>query len=401
MPLAHFTHNGRIFLTDEFGYLYLPFHGMIIALPYDEATFLRRCETQTPDALIQSGEYDETDAQIFTEYLARIQEEKNCFNYKYNETYYVRDFQNIDIIFNFVLNCEGIDRLSDAARQFFRDVVSSNAYKANVVHFALLGGDTATQIAIRDALEALSADLGKTFVYSSTEKSLARRDTNIVAQNSAVRVCDDDAAPYDLLEGFLRWLHIGDGDAALEMPPDIDERLSAAFPAFMDAAARAPQRFKRLLGAVFQFAHNQKRFFNCAAGINSITCDLATDEVRGCQNDTPCIGTLSDGLTAEARKTYFRGSAIHRDKCLTCWCRYFCAGGCRLNTAPPDCDAIRTVYDQIGRLNFKLQEVNRKFLTSRLYEEIQSYHECLFTLHHDSCVMDKALQGPKKLGRPS
>ncbi|TCS60565.1 hypothetical protein [Varunaivibrio sulfuroxidans] len=395
MPLPHFTHKGRIFLTDEFGYLYLPFHGMIVALPYDEAVFLKRCETQTPDALIKSGEYDETDAQIFTEYLARIQKEKNCFNYKYDEKYYIKDFQNIDIIFNFVLDCDGVYALSDDARQFLHDIILTHAYKANAVHFTLLGGDAAGQAEVRDALDLLSARLEKQFIYSSTQEELRQQETHIIAQNDTAQARDDEAAPYDLLERFLTWLHIGTVDAPLDIPHDLGERLAAALPAFMDAAAHSPRRFKRLLRAVLQFAQNRKRFFNCAAGINSVYCDLAHGGVHGCKKDPARIGTLSEGLHDATRKAYFRGSVIHKDKCLACWCRYFCAAGCRLNAAPPDCTAIRAVYEQIGQLNFKLQETNRKILTSSLRNEIQSYHECLFTLYHDSCVMDKV---PERLG---
>lgn len=407
MPLPHFTHNGHIFLTDAFGYLYLPFPGLMIPLPYDEALFLKRCEEHPPDALVAAGRYEEAEAQAFCEYLSTLQEKHNCFNTKYNERFYIQDFRNIDIIFNIVL-VGGHDGklgggpggglgggLDDDARRFLSDIVSTHATKANAVHFALINASADTQARLRDALDDISARTGKPFVYSCRHKSMARTDTHVMEQTPVAHGDNGAGAPYDLLERFLRRLHIADEPTFPDLPADLDARLDTAFPAFEAAARDTPKRFARLLGAVFQFAQNRKRFFNCAAGINSLTCDLASGEIRACTKAPSALGTFADGLETAARAALFRAPPIHRDDCLACWCRYFCAGGCRVTATPPDCAQVRTVYAKIGMISLRLQEKGSDLFDAPLYSEIQSYHECLFTLHHDSCVMDRV---SKRLG---
>lgn len=389
MPLDHFTHKGRIFMTEDFGYLYLPFHGMMIPLPYDEAIFLKRCETQSPESLIESAVYTEGEAQAFNAYLSRIQAEKNCFNYRYNEKYYIRDFQNIDILFNFVLGCDGVKSLDATSKQFIRQLIPSKAYKANAIHFTLLGGVSVVQKEIRNSLDELSAEIEKPFIYSSSELELKRQGTYYLPLAPKSDRYDDEAVQYDLLESFLAGLQTGVEVEAVDIPEDIGARLDATLPAFKGTAVTNPHRFKRVLRAVFQFVKNQKRLFNCAAAINSIYCDLASGKIHGCKYDATGIGTLSEGLNASGRKAYFNNSIMKKDECLECWCRYFCAGGCSLNTAPPDCDTIRTVYDQIGLLSFKLRENDQQLLTPSVYGAIQSHHECLLTFYYDSCIMDK------------
>jgi len=139
---------------------------------------------------------------------------------------------------------------------------------------------------------------------------------------------------------------------------------------------------------VEQFINKQKRYFACGAGRSGVAISAIGDIYlchRFVGQEKYCLGNVFD--KSIQRDLYQSSPVKHNIKCIECFAKYFCAGGCYhdnlgmtgsiFSPARDMCSFMRNLTSYAGMISCKLKKEDIEYLVNN---KIILKKECLFDL---------------------
>ena len=123
----------------------------------------------------------------------------------------------------------------------------------------------------------------------------------------------------------------------------------------------------------------ERLYYSCGVGKSSVAVSNS-GEIFPChrfvgQQDL-VMGTIFDGSKFESMNQFYDAFVDNLPKCMNCWIRYYCGGGCLYhnkaytgNIYEPetsDCEETKSLYKGLMHIYCNLDEENKEYLLSKL-----------------------------------
>jgi uncharacterized protein len=100
--------------------------------------------------------------------------------------------------------------------------------------------------------------------------------------------------------------------------------------------------FRKMLGRILRARHAGTE---CGAGNGYVTVS-PDGTIHACHREGTPVGGDADGVDEQARWAWWDNRVYTRPRCMTCWARYLCGGGCRQGRSAGRCRAQRIMLKE-------------------------------------------------------
>ncbi len=313
-----------------------------------------------------------------------------------HERNFIFDFNNINFIWELLIKIDcDLNEIQSMDYKFIQIVnfLMKYSYRTKLCHLALTGENHVTLAysleRIKESFKFKNKTIFYTILSSESISQFQEEDqTTFYLEKPKIHQYSKDEEPLSDVEKYLLFWRYGGDEPEINL--EFDDQLIDKITYFVQILEKDILRYREICKLLKQLHRQQKRFFNCSGGINSLVLDFQSGNLRTCHRSLEVVGNLEDGFFYNKRQKYLHKSVLHRSKCKECWARYLCGGSCQ-HISNQDCIKFKKIIKFILIIYNNIAEQFPQ-LFSILDNEIEiNRHQCFWSPISEYCILEKRI----------